>query len=138
MDIPSWSRAGAVIAPPAASWGRLRLRWAGAALFSAALVLFLASGNRASLRCGQDCFGAPPLDRYGSLTYEPGHPWTSYAGSWQWSAQHGLTQVAVVLSLIGLALAFFSQRNPMRVYLLAIVALVAWLAWLSLSPPVPS
>src|SRR5436305_539364 len=91
------SRLGAMVAPPRTRGGHVRLRWAGAALALASLVLFLESRTRAMFRCRQQCYGAPPVQGYGSSTYEPGHPWTSYAHSWQWSAQHGLTQFALIV-----------------------------------------
>jgi hypothetical protein len=125
---------GIVVPEGSGSTGRTPLRWGGAVLLVTTVVVFFFSGHRANVRCHQECFGAPPLDSYGSLTYEPGHAWTRYAGSWQWSVQHGLTQFALIAGLVGLAFAVFSERNPIRLYAVSVVALVAWVIWLLLSP----
>src|SRR4051812_20206554 len=50
-------------------------------------VFLLVASDRDRVRCHQTCYGDAPLSSYGSLTYEPGHPWTRYAHSWQWDAQ---------------------------------------------------
>lgn len=116
---------------------RVLLRSVGVATVVASVVVWLVSRGRSVFRCRQECYGAPPLDQYGSLTYEPGHPWTYYADSWQWSAQHGLTQLAVVASLVGLGLALWSRRSPLPAFGLTVVALAAWGLWAALSPPIP-
>ena len=111
---------------------RTWLRWAPAVLVVTA-TLFLLSDNRNHFRCHQDCYGPPPFDGYGSQTYEPGHPWTSYAHSWQWSVQHGLTELALLAGLIGLGMTL-SERKPARIYAVAIVALAAWAVWVLPTP----
>lgn len=117
--------------------GRARLRWFAGLVVVTSIVVFLVSRNRAVFRCHQECYGDAPLDRYGSLTYEPGHAWTRYADSWQWSAQHGLAQFAVITSLVALALAMSSRRNPVPAFGLTAVGLTAWIVWVLLSPPIP-
>jgi hypothetical protein len=141
MDQEGW-REASFDQPPdeqerAGAVRRLHLRWVAAGMVAISVVVFLASRSRAVFRCHQDCFGDPPLDRYGSLTYEPGHAWTRYADSWQWSAQHGLAQFAVVASLIGLGLALTARRNPLPAFVLTIVGLAAWTVWVLLAPPIP-
>lgn len=116
---------------------RFGLRLFAALVVGVAGAVFLVSRSRAVFRCRQECYGDSPLDRYGSLTYEPGHAWTQYADSWQWGAQHGLAQFAVLSSLVGLALAATSKRSPALALGMTAIALAAWLVWVLLSPPIP-
>jgi hypothetical protein len=111
----------------------LALSWL--VLAATAAVMFV-SRDRAILRCQDDCYGGAPLDRFGSVSYEPGHPWTSYADSWQWSVQHGLTQLAVVAGIVAVGLALM-KRNPLPAVGAAAACVAGWLVWLSLSPPLP-
>jgi hypothetical protein len=98
------------------------------------IVVFLFADGRDNLRCRDNCYGPPPLSRYGSLTYEPGHPWTRYAGSWQWSAQIGLGYLAVLSAVLALALAATDARNPVPPLVVSILAMIAWVVWVALSP----
>jgi hypothetical protein len=116
---------------------RVLLRGFAAVIALIAVAVWLVSRDRAIYRCHEDCLGEPALDRYGSLTYEPGHPWTHYADSWQWSAQHGLAQFAALASIIGLALALTSRRNPLPAFALTTVALTGWGFWVLVSPAIP-
>ena len=111
----------------------IRIGAAGLVTFSSIVVLLLSWG-RDEQRCGQSCFGAPPLDRYGSITYQPGHHWTRYAGSWQWSAQSGLAYLAVIATSFGIALAMLSRRSPSPAFLLGALATSGWLVWVLASP----
>ena len=56
-----------------------------ATLFTTVLLLF--DLNRDAERCEHDCFGP-------YRTYEPGHAWSNYAGSWQWEVQNAIMGVA--------------------------------------------
>jgi hypothetical protein len=113
-------------------------RWlwrAGAPLTLASMLVVLVAMTRDENRCRQSCYGSPPKSYYGFNTYEPGHHWTSYVGSWQWSAQIGIAYIACLLALIGLALAVLStRRSPVLVFVLSALLLLGWLAWVLLSP----
>ena len=111
------------------------LRWVAALTFVPAAVVFLASASRLNNKCRNECYGQPASGRYGSATYEAGHPWTSYADSWQWTAQHGLALLALAAALTGLGLAATSGRDPRPALALAVVAMGAWGGWVTLSPP---
>jgi hypothetical protein len=97
-----------------------------------ALVLIVALG-RDQQRCGQNCYGSAPLSHYGSMTYEPGHHWTQYAGSWQWSAQLALAWAAVAGCLLGLALVLLS-RTRLWPFSLATAFVIGWTTWVVLEP----
>jgi uncharacterized protein (DUF2237 family) len=114
---------------------RIRLRWAAVSLAVASAVVLVASLARDQTRCRDACYGPPPGDRYGSLTNEPGHHWTSYAGSWQWGVQSGLAHLAALAAFVGVVLAATTYRNPVPAFWVAGVALSGWIAWVLLSPP---
>lgn len=104
----------------------------GTVLVAAGVVLVWAT-NRDAVRCGQDCYGAPAVDYYGSRTFEPGHTWTAYADSWQWGAQVALAWIAAVAAVVAVALAVTDFRRPHRVISVALGALVAYVGWVALS-----
>jgi hypothetical protein len=112
---------------------RSQFQRGGIVLATTAFFLFFASDNRNTGRCLQECYGDASRDFYGSRPYEPGHAWTSYADSWQWSAQHGLTQLALLASFLGFA-ATFAERNPLKLYVVSTAALVTWAIWVALTP----
>ena len=114
-----------------------RLRWTGVVLVVTSFLVYLYSQGRVTVRCHQDCYGASPQSSYGSLPYEPGHAWTHYANSWQWDVQHGLTQFALLASVVGLGMAAMTLRSPLWLYGAAAGALTAWLAWVLLAPAIP-
>lgn len=122
---------------PSGLSSRVFLRSIAGLVTLASLVLYFESRSRVSFRCRQECYGTPPRSVDGSLTFEPGHPWTNYADSWQWSAQHGLTQLAVVAALVGLAMAATPRRNPLPALGVATLGLAAWAVWVLLGPPIP-
>jgi hypothetical protein len=113
---------------------RRRVRVAAIVVTLTSVVLFLFADGRDNLRCKDNCYGPPPLSRYGSLTYEPGHPWTRYAGSWQWSAQIGLGYLALIAAVLALGLAATDARNPVRPLIVSVLAMIAWVVWVALSP----
>jgi hypothetical protein len=113
---------------------RRRVRVAAIVVMLTSIVVFLFADGRDNLRCKDNCYGPPPLSRYGSMTYEPGHPWTRYAGSWQWSGQIGLGYLAVLSAVLALALAATDARNPVRPLVVSVVAMIAWIVWVALSP----
>ena len=120
-------------APQGTPATRRKWIWWSPPVVAVTFTAFLLSGSRDHFKCRQECYGPPPLDMYGSQTFEPGHPWTSYAHAWQWSVQHGLTQLALVVSLLGVA-ATLSERRPGRLYALSIVAVAVWAVWVLLTP----
>lgn len=128
-------RSAAELTP--AEWlrARARIRWLAIAWLPVATVVFLAAYGRNQMRCKDACFGPPPLSKYGSITYEPGHAWTRYAGSWQWGAQSALAYAGIVAALVALGLAATDGRNPRPALAVSVVALLAWGAWVGLSPP---
>jgi hypothetical protein len=115
--------------------GRARIRLAALAWLPVATVVFLVAYGRDQTRCKDACFGRPPLSKYGSITYEPGHPWTRYAGSWQWSAQSALAHLGLVAALVALGLAATDGRNPRPALAVSVVAMAAWGIWAGFSPP---
>lgn len=120
-----------------AEWlrSRARLRLAAIALMPVATVVFLAAYGRDQQRCKDLCFGPPPLSKYGSITYEPGHPWTRYAGSWQWSGQSILGHLGLIAAVIAVGLAATDSHNPVPALVVSVLAMVAWGTWVGLSPP---
>jgi hypothetical protein len=128
-------RVADAFAPPTSRAANRPRAWAGAVVAISAIVVFFLGNRRVGMRCGQECFGEAPRSDYGSLTYEPGHAWTRYAGSWQWGAQNGLAVLALLAGLVGWSLGAFSERNPIRLYFVALVAGAAWVVWVLLSPP---
>jgi hypothetical protein len=113
---------------------RRRVRMAAIGTLLAALVLFLFADGRDGFRCRDSCYGAPPMSRYGSLSYEPGHPWTRYADSWQWSAQIGLAYLALFAAVLAVGLAATDGRNAVPPTVVSGAAMVAWIVWVVLSP----
>ena len=95
-----------------------------------ALLVLLNEQRRDGVRCGQDCYGE-------YRTYEPGHAWTNYPGSWQWDAQNILMTISFLVSVA--AVVFLLNQRRRRAVVLTLVSLglsVAFLAWVQLSPPV--
>lgn len=112
--------------------------WFAAVLLAATSGLaFAISHGRSAFRCRQECYGDPPRYGYGSLTYEPGHPWTHYADSWQWGVHHGLSQLAVAASIVGLVLVATRRREHPVAFAAAALCLAAWTVWALLAPPIP-
>jgi hypothetical protein len=94
------------------------------------LVLLLVALNEDSERCEQECFGT-------YRTYEPGHPWTNYADSWQWDAQNAIAAVAFILAVVAsLSLVGEHLRRAIVLTGLSWGFSAAWLAWNALSPAV--
>jgi hypothetical protein len=120
-----------------AEWlrSRARIRLAALGLVPVAFVVFLAAYGRNQMRCKDVCFGPPPLSKYGSITYEPGHPWTRYAGSWQWTGQSVLGHLGLIAALLALGLAATDSKNPRPALVGSVVAMIAWGVWVGFSPP---
>jgi hypothetical protein len=94
------------------------------------LVLLLFDLNRDGERCEQDCFGT-------YRTYEPGHAWTNYAGSWQWEAQNAIMAVAFLLAVVAFLYRLGSRlRRAVVLTGISLLLSASWLLWVALSPPV--
>jgi hypothetical protein len=107
---------------------RIRRGVSLATLFT--LVLLLVDLNRDAARCDQDCFGS-------YRTYEPGHAWTSYPGSWQWDAQNAIAGVAFVLAVVAFAYRLGSKlRRAVIVMGVSLLLSAVWIGWVALSPPI--
>jgi hypothetical protein len=110
-------------------------RWIGrgvAAWTFVSLLVMLNEQRRDGIRCDQDCYGT-------YRTYEPGHPWTNYADSWQWDAQNILMTIAFLVSAA--AFVYLVAQRRRRAVILTLVSLglsAAFIAWVQLSPPVGS
>jgi len=115
---------------------RARVRMASIALALVAGVVFLAAYGRDQQRCKDLCYGSPPLSKYGSITYEPGHPWTRYAGSWQWTGQSILGHLGLIAAVVAVGLAATDGRNPVPALAVSVLAMIAWGTWVGLSPPI--
>jgi hypothetical protein len=113
---------------------RARVRVMSIALALVAGVVFLFAYGRDQQRCKDLCFGPPPLSKYGSITYEPGHPWTRYAGSWQWTGQSILGHLGLIAAVVAVGLAATDSRNPVPALVVSVLAMVAWGTWVALSP----
>jgi hypothetical protein len=94
------------------------------------LVLLLFDLNRDAERCEQDCFGT-------YRTYEPGHAWTNYAGSWQWEAQNAIIGAAFLLAVVAFLYRLGSRlRRAVVLTGISLLLSASWLLWVALSPPV--
>jgi hypothetical protein len=94
------------------------------------LVLLLVDLNHDAVRCDQDCFGS-------YRTFEPGHAWTSYPGSWQWDAQNAIAGVAFVLAVVAFVYRLGSRVRRAAILMGASLLLSAvWIGWVALSPPI--
>jgi hypothetical protein len=94
------------------------------------LLLLLNEQRRDSVRCDQDCYGE-------YRTYEPGHAWTNYPGSWQWDAQNVLMSIAFAVSIA--AIVFLLRQRRREAVILTIVSLslsAIFIAWVQLSPAI--
>jgi hypothetical protein len=99
-----------------------------ATLFTTVLLLF--DLNRDGERCEHECFG-----QY--RTYEPGHPWTNYADSWQWDVQNAIVGAAFLLALVAFGFRLASQlRRAVVLTGISLLLGASWLVWVALSPPV--
>jgi hypothetical protein len=100
--------------------------WAGALT---AFVVLLMAVQRDPVRCHPDCFDGS--DR----TFEAGHAWTAYSGSWQWEAQHAMGWLGLFAALWALYAAGRWSRRVTAASLGLMVALVAgWIVWVTVQP----
>jgi hypothetical protein len=113
---------------PFASPSPRRLRRGVLVSTALTFVLLLVALNEDQERCEQECFGT-------YRTYEPGHPWTNYADSWQWDAQNALAAVAFILA-VAAALSLVGEHLRRALVLTGVSwgFSAAWLIWNALSP----
>jgi hypothetical protein len=113
--------------------GRARLRivrllaWATAVT---GFVVLLMDVQRDPGRCHPDCFDGS------DNTFEGGHVWTAYFGSWQWDAQLVLGWGACAFAMWALYAAGRRGRWQTVASLgLALFCIAAWIAWITVQPP---
>jgi hypothetical protein len=99
-----------------------------------AFVVFLAAIQHEYKDCGDACYDG------GLRTYEPGHGWTAYQGSWQWQGQWALALLALVLGFAAIATStrMGLTRWTRGLLLATVVCSAAWIAWRVLEPAVPT
>jgi hypothetical protein len=85
-------------------------------------------------KCRDACYDGGVL-----RSYQPGHAWTAYEGSWQWQGQWALGVGALVLAVAALATLgrFRLRRFTPPLSGLALALAVAWVAWRVLEPAIP-
>jgi hypothetical protein len=100
----------------------------------ATFFVFLFAAQHEAANCEDACYGGP------LRTYEPGHAWTAYDGSWQWQAQWGMGLIAFLLGLAALATVsrYRLRAWTVRLSVVALVVAAGWIAWRFLEPPIPT
>jgi hypothetical protein len=92
-------------------------------------VVLLMDVQRDPNRCHPNCFDGS------DNTFEGGHVWTAYFGSWQWEAQLLLGWLAFLVSLWALYVAGRRSRRLTVASLGITLALIAvWIVWLTMQP----
>jgi hypothetical protein len=92
-------------------------------------VVLLMDVQRDPNRCHPNCFDGS------DNTFEAGHVWTAYFGSWQWEAQLVLGWLAFLVSLWAVYVAGRRSRRMTIASLGLSLALVAvWIVWLTVQP----
>jgi hypothetical protein len=125
----SWRNSTFRDEPPKKDPRRWIRRGVGLIAFLTLMLLFV-DLNRDSVRCDQDCYGA-------YRTFEPGHAWTNYPGSWQWEAQNLLAGLAFVLAAAAFVFLIASRlRRALQLTGLSMVVSASWIAWVALSPEI--
>jgi hypothetical protein len=101
---------------------------------SLAFVVMLLAIQHENTACGQACYDG------GLRSYESGHAWTAYQGSWQWQAQWAIGIAGLVFGLAALATAgrYAWRRWTLAFNVLALGCSLGWLAWWLLEPTIPS
>jgi hypothetical protein len=102
------------------------LAWSACAT---AFVVLLMDIQRDLDRCHPNCFDGS------DSTFEGGHVWTAYPGSWQWEAQLWLGWVAFGASLWALyAAGRRSRRQTVASLGLGLGLVAVWIAWVTVQP----
>jgi len=107
---------------------------AAALATAAAFFVFLFAAQHEVQNCGDSCYDG------GLRTFERGHAWTAYEGSWQWQAQWALGFLALGLAIAGLATASRLEwrRRTARLVLASVACMALWGAWVLVEPAIPS
>jgi hypothetical protein len=93
-------------------------------------VVLLMEIQRDTDRCHQNCFDGS------DNTFEAGHVWTAYFGSWQWDAQLVLGWAAVLSGFLALYVAGRRGRWWTVASLgLALGCIAVWIVWVTVQPP---
>jgi hypothetical protein len=109
---------------------RLAIRVLAVGLAVTGFVVLLMDVQRDPNRCHQSCFDGS--DR----TFESGHVWTAYFGSWQWDAQLFLGWAAFCSGLWALwAAGRRSRWETVASLSVSIVLIGTWIVWLTVQPP---
>ena len=94
-----------------------------------AFVVLLMAVQRDPDRCHPNCFDGS------DHTFEPGHVWTAYRGSWQWEVQHAMGWLALFASFWALyAAGRRSRRLTVASLGLTVGLLVVWIVWVTVQP----
>jgi hypothetical protein len=102
------------------------LAWAAA---QTGFVGLLMEVQRDPDRCHPNCFDGS------DNTFEAGHAWTAYHGSWQWEAQLVIGWAAFLFGLWALYSAGHKGSAQTAASLTGAVALVAlWIVWVTVQP----
>ena len=110
--------------------GRQAVRLLAWATALTGFVVLLLDVQRDPDRCHQNCFDGS------DNTFEAGHVWTAYGGSWQWDAQLIIGWLAFIASLWALYAA--GRKGPRQTTAslgLAIGLLLVWIVWVTVQPP---
>jgi hypothetical protein len=92
-------------------------------------VVLLMDVQRDPDRCHPNCFDGS------DHTFEPGHVWTAYAGSWQWDAQLVIGWAACLFGLWALYAA--GRKAPWQTLASlggAALLIAVWIVWLTVQP----
>jgi hypothetical protein len=139
-----WSRGTASSADPESEWvgwrdadmrvaqSRLGVRAVRALAWATALtgfVVLMMEIQRDPDRCHPNCFDGS------DHTFEGGHAWTAYPGSWQWDAQLVMGWGACLFGLWALYAA--GRKGPRQTVAslgVAVAVILVWIAWVTVQP----
>jgi len=112
--------------------GRARLRAVRALAWATALtgfVVLLMDVQRDPDRCHPNCYDGS------DHTFEAGHVWTAYPGSWQWEAQFVIGWGTFLFGLWALYAAGRKGRWQTVASLgVGVVLLLVWIVWVTVQP----
>jgi hypothetical protein len=139
-----WSRGLTDSADPEPEWvgwrdadmrvekGRAALRAVRALAWATAVtgfVVLLMEVQRDPDRCHPNCFDGS------DTTFEGGHVWTAYPGSWQWEAQLAIGWGAFVFGVWALwAAGRKGSRQTFASLGLALGSVAVWILWVTVQP----
>jgi hypothetical protein len=110
--------------------GRIAIRALAVGIALTGFVVLLMNIQRDTDRCHQNCFDGS------DNTFEAGHAWTAYFGSWQWDAQLVIGWLGFLASLWALYAAGRKSRRATVASLGLSLGLIAlWIVWVTVQPP---